>query len=103
MMTRSVLRAVLLLGACLGASAVPASLAPRKEQHKGGKQSRPAVTAAAAADLITDLPGAPDSVNFKQYAGKHAPGPRADAVGVPSCPSRPAQTDANPARTNRQT
>jgi len=68
-MTRSVLRSVLLLGACLVASAVPASLAPRKEQHRGGKRHRPTASASAAADLITDLPGAPDSVNFKQYAG----------------------------------
>ena len=58
-----------LLGVLAVAYAVPTTLQPKDGHHKHAKHV-PAETAAAAADLITNLPGAPKDLTFKQYAGK---------------------------------
>ncbi len=60
------LRKLLLLAAASLAAGVPL---PKHAAHGTGKRA-PASSAAAEADLITDLPGAPKDVGFKQYAGE---------------------------------
>ncbi len=54
----------LLLGSALLCGAVPAHVP--KKYHRGHHLLQ---TEAAAADLITSLPGAPKDISFKQYAG----------------------------------
>ena len=51
-------------------AAVPTGFAP-KNLHARTQHYHAPTTAAAAADLVLDLPGAPADVSFKQYAGKH--------------------------------
>ena len=59
----------LFLLASLAASLAAGVPLPKHAAHGTGKRA-PASTAAAEADLITDLPGAPKDVAFKQYAGE---------------------------------
>ena len=66
---QQVWRAVLLLCVCLCCAAVPTALSPHKPKHSADHP-----------DLITNLPGAPASIDFKQYAG--APGPSAWPCGM---------------------
>ena len=58
-------RTAFVLAALALVAAVPL---PKHRAHSTDDHAT-AMTAAAAADLITVLPGAPNTVSFKQYAG----------------------------------
>ena len=79
---REMLRSALIIGALALVSAVPLPKHRAHSTENHDSVQATAMTAAAAADLVTVLPGAPKIVGFKQYAGEMARLPvhsRADA------------------------
>ena len=61
-------RALVLVAMLAVSSAVPAAFVSKKSHRHRHAHAGPAKTLGEA-DLITDLPGAPKDIKFKQYAG----------------------------------